>query len=31
VHTCADELIADGRLFDVVINNAGVAHPPFAE
>lgn len=24
-----DALLADGRLFDVVINNAGVAHPPF--
>lgn len=28
VRACADALVADGRLFDVVINNAGVAHPP---
>ncbi|MET0193175.1 MAG: SDR family NAD(P)-dependent oxidoreductase [Hyphomicrobiaceae bacterium] len=29
VRNCADALIDDGRPFDVVINNAGVAHPPF--
>lgn len=29
VRGCADALIADGRPFDLVINNAGVAHPPF--
>lgn len=29
VRACADALVADGRRFDVVINNAGVAHPPF--
>jgi NAD(P)-dependent dehydrogenase (short-subunit alcohol dehydrogenase family) len=29
VRACADGLVADGRPLDVVINNAGVAHPPF--
>lgn len=29
VRECADALVADGRAFDVIINNAGVAHPPF--
>lgn len=28
VRACADRLVADGRPLDVVINNAGVAHPP---
>jgi NAD(P)-dependent dehydrogenase (short-subunit alcohol dehydrogenase family) len=28
IRTRADALLADGRLFDVIINNAGVAHPP---
>jgi NAD(P)-dependent dehydrogenase (short-subunit alcohol dehydrogenase family) len=29
VRASADALVADGRSFDVIINNAGVAHPPF--
>ena len=29
VRSCADRLVADGRSFDVIINNAGIAHPPF--
>lgn len=29
VRACADRIVADGRPLDVVINNAGVAHPPF--
>lgn len=29
VRACADRLVADGRPLDVVINNAGIAHPPF--
>ncbi len=29
VRSCADSLVAAGRTFDVIINNAGVAHPPF--
>lgn len=30
VHACSDALLADGRSFDVVINNAGVASAPFS-
>jgi NAD(P)-dependent dehydrogenase (short-subunit alcohol dehydrogenase family) len=29
VRACADSLISEGQPFDAVINNAGVAHPPF--
>lgn len=29
VAACADRIVADGRPLDVVVNNAGVAHPPF--
>jgi NAD(P)-dependent dehydrogenase (short-subunit alcohol dehydrogenase family) len=29
VRACADALVADGRMFDVVIANAGVMAPPF--
>lgn len=29
IRAATDALLSDGRLFDVVINNAGVAHPPF--
>ena len=29
VRACADALVADGRLFDVVIANAGVMRTPF--
>lgn len=29
VRECTNALVADGRPFDVIINNAGVAHPPF--
>ncbi|RXD04773.1 SDR family NAD(P)-dependent oxidoreductase [Sphingomonas sp. UV9] len=30
VRACADTLLADGRSFDVVVNNAGVASTPFS-
>jgi NAD(P)-dependent dehydrogenase (short-subunit alcohol dehydrogenase family) len=30
VRACADALLADGRPFDVIINNAGVANTPFS-
>jgi len=29
VRACADKLVTDGRLFDIVIANAGVMAPPF--